>query len=55
MVDRLKLALDSAVTPEIELAGRQEARRRFAELENGEVIAVAGEVVRERICGMVGR
>ena len=28
VVDRLMLALDSAVEPEIEMAGRQEARHR---------------------------
>ena len=55
VVDRLMLALDSAVEPETELAWRQEARRRLAELENGQVVPVPGEVVSERIRGMVGR
>jgi len=45
VVDRLMLALDSAVDPEIEMAWRQEARHRLAELENGQVVAVPGEVV----------
>lgn len=55
MVDRLMLALDSAAEPEIELAGRQEARHQLAELENGQVIAVPGKEVSQRIRGMVGR
>ena len=55
VVDRLMLALDSAAEPEIEMAGQQETRHRLAELENGQVIAAPGEVVRERIRAIVGR
>ena len=53
VVDRLMLALDSAVEPEIEMAGRQEARHRLAELENGQVVAVPCRV-RWLVSGFVG-
>ena len=44
-----------AVEPEIELAWRQETRHRLAELENGQVVAVPGEEVSQRIRALVGR
>ena len=55
VVARLMLALESAVDPEIELAWRQEARHRLAELENGQVVAVPGKEVSQRILQIVGR
>ena len=55
VVDRLTSVLQAEVEPEIENAWKQETRRRLAELESGEVQAVPGEVVRNRIRKIVGR
>jgi len=55
VVDRLTSALHTDVEPEIESAWKQETRRRLAELENGKVQAVPGEVVSRRIRKIVGR
>jgi putative addiction module component (TIGR02574 family) len=55
VVDRLTSALHTGVEPEIESAWKQETRRRLAELENGKVQAVPGEVVSRRIRKIVGR
>ena len=55
MVDRLTSALHTGIEPEIESAWKQETRRRLAELENGKVQAVPGEVVSRRIRKIVGR
>lgn len=55
LVDRLTLNLHHAIDPEIENAWKQEARRRLAELESGEVEAIPGEEVSERIRRIVGR
>ncbi len=55
VVDRLTSALHTDVEPEIESAWKQETRRRLAELENGKVQAVPGEVVGNRIRKIVGR
>ena len=54
MVDRLASALHTGIEPEIESAWKQETRRRLAELENGKVQAVPGEVVSRRIRKIVG-
>jgi putative addiction module component (TIGR02574 family) len=55
VVDRLTSALHSDVEPEIESAWKEETRRRLAELENGKVQAIPGEVVSGRIRKIVGR
>ena len=55
MVDRLTSALNTGVEPEIESAWKQETRRRLAELENGKVEAIPGDVVSQRIRKIVGR
>ena len=55
VVDRLTSALHTDVEPEVETAWKQETRRRLAELENGKVQAVPGEVVSRRIRKIVGR
>jgi putative addiction module component (TIGR02574 family) len=55
VVNRLTSALRTDVEPEIETAWKQETRRRLAELESGEVQAVPGDVVSERIRKIVGR
>ena len=55
VVDRLTSALHADVEPEIESAWKQETRRRLAELENGKVEAISGDVVSQRIRKIVGR
>jgi putative addiction module component (TIGR02574 family) len=55
LVDRLASTLQSEVDPKIEEAWKQETRRRLAELESGQVQAVPGEIVAERIRKIVGR
>lgn len=55
VVDRLTLALHGDGEPEIETAWKQETRRRFAELENGKVQPIPGDVVSSRIRKIVGR
>ena len=55
LVDRLTLSLHHAIEPEIEDAWKEEARRRVAELESGQVKAIPGEEVSERIRRIVGR
>lgn len=55
VVDRLTLTLYDDVEPEIETAWKQETRRRLAELENGKVQAIPGDVVSSRIRKIVGR
>jgi len=55
LVDRLTLNLHHAIDPEIEEAWKEEAHRRLAELKSGQVKAVPGEEVSERIRRMVGR
>ena len=55
VVDRLTSALHTEIEPEIEMAWKQETRRRLAELENGKVQAVPGDVVSSRIRKIVGR
>ena len=53
LVDRLTQQLQAA--PEIDAAWRSETRRRVAEIENGQVQGVPGEVVSDRIRRIVGR
>jgi putative addiction module component (TIGR02574 family) len=55
VVDRLTLTLHAAADPEIEGSWKQETRRRLAELENGKVQAIPGDVVSDRIRKIVGR
>jgi putative addiction module component (TIGR02574 family) len=55
VVDRLTSALHTDVEPEIESAWKLETRRRLAELENGKLQAVPGDVVSRRIRKIVGR
>jgi putative addiction module component (TIGR02574 family) len=55
VVDRLTSALHPDIEPEIESAWKQETRHRLAELENGKVRAVPGEIVSDRIRKIVGR
>ena len=52
LVDRLIMELPS--TPEIEAAWKVEARRRIAEIEEGRVPGVPGELVSARIREIVG-
>ena len=54
LVGRLTEELQAA-DPEIEAAWKQETRRRLAEIENGTVPPVDGEVVSARIRQIVGR
>ncbi len=53
IIERLPLA--DEIQPEIEESWKQETRRRLAELENGKVEAVPGEIVSSRIRKIVGR
>jgi putative addiction module component (TIGR02574 family) len=53
IIERLPFA--DAIEPEIEESWKQETRRRLAELENGKVEAVPGDVVSRRIQKIVGR
>lgn len=55
VVDRLTSTLHTDIEPEIEDSWKQETRRRLAELENGKVQAIPGEVVSRRIQKIVGR
>ncbi|HEV2437195.1 MAG TPA: addiction module protein [Verrucomicrobiae bacterium] len=55
VVDRLTLTLHDDAEPEIETAWKQETRRRLAELENGKVQAITGDVVSSRIRKIVRR
>lgn len=55
VVDRLTLVLHTDIDPEIETAWKQEARRCLAELENGKVQPIPGDVVNSRIRKIVGR
>lgn len=55
VVDRLTLALGAEPDASIENAWKQETRRRLAELESGQVQAIPGEMVSERIRKIVGR
>lgn len=55
VVDRLTLALHSDIEREIEESWKQETRRRLAELENGQVQAIPGDVVSNRVRKIVGR
>ena len=55
VVDRLTFALHTDVEPEVETAWKRETRRRLAELENGKVQAIPGDVVSSRIRKIVGR
>jgi putative addiction module component (TIGR02574 family) len=55
LVDRLTTALHSSDEPEIESAWKQETRRRLAELENGRVQAIPGDLVSADIRKIVGR
>ena len=55
VVDRLTLALHSDIEPEIEESWKQETRRRLAELENGQVQAIPGDVVSNRVRKIAGR
>lgn len=54
VVDRLTLALGAEPDASIENAWKQETRRRLAELESGQVQAIPGEMVSERIRKIVG-
>jgi putative addiction module component (TIGR02574 family) len=54
LVGRLTEELHAS-DPEIEAAWKQEVRRRLAEIENGSVQPVEGEVVSARIRQIVGR
>ena len=55
VVDRLTLALHTGTDSDIEESWKKETRRRLAELENGQVQPIPGEVVSERIRKIVGR
>ena len=55
VVDRLTLTLHADADPEIEDSWKQETRRRLAELETGNVQAIPGDVVSDRVRKIVGR
>lgn len=55
VVDRLTLELHSGLEPQIEESWKQEIRRRLVELENGQVQALPGDIVSERIRKIVRR
>lgn len=55
VLDRLTLVLHSGAEPEVELAWKQETRRRLAELESGKTEGISGEAVSARIRNIVGR
>ncbi len=55
LVDRLTLNLHHAIDPQIEEAWNRESRRRLVELESGQVKAIPGEEVSERVRKIVGR
>lgn len=55
VVDRLTVTLHEDGEPEVENAWKQETRRRLAELDNGKVQAISGDVVSSRIRKIVGR
>lgn len=54
LVDRLTEGLH-APDPEIDESWKREVRIRLAEIENGKVQAVDGEVVSDRVRKIVGR
>ena len=55
VVDRLMLTLHAAADPEIEDSWKLETRRRLADLESGQIQAIPGDVVSDRIRKIVGR
>lgn len=55
LVERLSLAMQAKVAPDIEDSWRQVTRRRVAELESGQVEAVPGEAVTDRVRQIVRR
>ena len=54
LMDRLEERLHS-IDPQIETAWRDEAHRRLAELQSGQVQAIPGDEVSARIRQIVGR
>ncbi len=54
LLDRLSIKLQVS-NPEIDLAWKQEAHRRLAEIESGAVQPVDGEAVLARVRKIVGR
>ena len=55
LVDHLTLELHQRTDPSIEDAWKEEIRRRVAELESGQVAAIPGEEVAQRVRQIVGR
>ena len=55
LMDRLAVELHGGIAPEIEESGRQETRRRIAEIESGRELGVPGAEVSARIRKIVGR
>jgi len=55
LVDRLILELHQSADPSVELAWKQEIRRRLTEIESGSVQGVPGNEVSARIRKIVGR
>lgn len=55
LVDRLTLTLHQAMDPAVEDAWKEEARRRVAEIESGNLQGVPGEEVSARVRRIVGR
>lgn len=55
LVERLTWRLHQAGEPELEEAWKAEVRRRLAEIECGQVQAIPGEEVSDKIRRIVGR
>lgn len=55
LVDRLSLTLQSDANAGVEQAWKSTTRRRLAELENGTLQPIPGDVVSARIRKIVGR
>lgn len=54
LVDSLSVELNQGISPDVAGAWKQEARRRLAEIEGGEVLPVDGDQVSAQIRQIVG-
>lgn len=55
LVERLTISIHADIDPKIDQAWKTETRRRLAELENGKVQPISGEVVSARVRQIIGR
>jgi putative addiction module component (TIGR02574 family) len=55
LVDSLTLSLQDKPDPQAEEEWKTETRRRLVELESGQVEAIPGDIVSERVRKIVGR